>query len=74
MPDEPQSYWLIDEPSPFAPKEVMQQWLWDNNLAIEAAKTDGDRKAFEEAKARVLANLRARHGSGLGERMDPDRT
>ncbi len=67
MADDPKTYSLIDEPSPFAPKEIIQQWLGENDLEIEAANTDGGRKPFEEAKARVLENLRIVHGPSLGD-------
>lgn len=66
-PEPPDVYWLIDEPSPFAPKAVMQEWLRDNDREIEAAATEGERRQFEEAKSRVLENLRTLYCSGLGD-------
>lgn len=63
--------WLIDEPSPAAPIEVLEQWLFDCDLKIENARDDGERAALMKAHASVLKSLRMRRGSGLGERMDP---
>ncbi|MBR2534650.1 MAG: hypothetical protein IKE66_01120 [Hyphomicrobium sp.] len=39
------SSWLIDEPSPAAPIEVLEQWLFDCDIKIENAKDDGEREA-----------------------------
>jgi hypothetical protein len=64
--------WLVDPPSPFAPIEVVEQWLFDADLAIEATKSTEEREALEKAKRRVAADLRARRGSGIFARMNAD--
>ena len=65
--------WLIDPPGRFAPIEVIEQWLFDTDIAIENAKSAGERDALTKAHAKVPQDLLVRRGPGLADRMDADR-
>lgn len=67
---------VIDEPSDFAPLEVLQQWLFDMDARIAETADPEQRRFWEQSRAGVLETYRQRvaverRSSGRIQDSDP---